>query len=303
MVCNPEVSRTNGAKSRGAITERGKAIASRNATKHGLLAKEPPLLVTEDFTTFEGLVQSLIEHYQPENPVEHFLIQQAAMGMLKQHRLWSVEAAIANVEILKTQQANKFPEVVASPAIKLEDLDPYMEKRIPVRTLILKEKSILQGLINDLEYDKTQCKTRTETGTLKAIQDSLRENYYQENRTAEVYQYQDELDEWLTAKWDGCKKAYLVNEAGAIDHVEKLLELARKRIEEIEQILVELEEHEQAIQQSETMSKGLQNPELFNRYQREINRSLYEAIDRLEEMRKRRQNKGSMGSFRQISSK
>jgi hypothetical protein len=35
MPCSNEQSRLNGAKSRGAITERGKAIASRNATKHG----------------------------------------------------------------------------------------------------------------------------------------------------------------------------------------------------------------------------------------------------------------------------
>jgi hypothetical protein len=60
MSCPPEVSRVNGAKSRGAITKRGKAIASRNATKHGLLAQQPPILASEDLETFQGIVQSLI---------------------------------------------------------------------------------------------------------------------------------------------------------------------------------------------------------------------------------------------------
>lgn len=46
MVCSPEISRMNGAKSRGAVTQRGKVIASRNAREHGLLAQKPPLLVT-----------------------------------------------------------------------------------------------------------------------------------------------------------------------------------------------------------------------------------------------------------------
>ncbi len=104
MVASPEICRINGAKSRGPMTPRGKAIAARNAIKHGLLAQQPPLLVTEDLATFEGLIQGLIDQYQPENPVEHFLIQQVAMGMLKQHRLWTVEAAIANIEILKAKQ-------------------------------------------------------------------------------------------------------------------------------------------------------------------------------------------------------
>lgn len=73
MVCSAEVSRMNGAKSRGAVTERGKAIASHNAVKHGLLAQKPPLLVTEDLSNFETLVQGLIDYYQPENPALAFL--------------------------------------------------------------------------------------------------------------------------------------------------------------------------------------------------------------------------------------
>lgn len=72
MVCSAEISRMNGAKSRGAITQRGKAIASHNAVKHGLLAQKPPLLVTEDLSTFETLMQGLIDYYQPENPAPAF---------------------------------------------------------------------------------------------------------------------------------------------------------------------------------------------------------------------------------------
>lgn len=125
MVCSAEISRMNGAKSRGAVTEKGKAIASYNAVKHGLLAQKPPLLVTEDLSTFETLVQGLIDYYQPENPVEHFLIQQVAMGMLKQYRLWNVEAAIANIEILKAQRSAKFADVVTPPKLKFDSLNDY----------------------------------------------------------------------------------------------------------------------------------------------------------------------------------
>lgn len=47
------------------------------------------------------------------------------MGMLKQYRLWNVEAAIANIEILKVQREAKFPDVVTPPKLKLDSLNDY----------------------------------------------------------------------------------------------------------------------------------------------------------------------------------
>lgn len=80
MTCSPEQSRINAAKSRGAITERGKTIASRNAQKHGLLSTQPPLLAGEDLATFQGIVEGLINEYKPKKPSEQLLVQQVAMG-------------------------------------------------------------------------------------------------------------------------------------------------------------------------------------------------------------------------------
>lgn len=302
MVCSPEQARLNGAKSRGAITDRGRAIASRNATKHGLLAKHPPLLVTEDLSTFEGLAQGLIEHYQPENPVEHFLIQQVAMGMLKQHRLWSVEAAIANIEILKAQRQAKFPDHVVPAKMNLFDWDEFTETRIPLKALLEKEKSVLQRLTADLEDDLANAQNRGESKTLEAFGESLRQNHYHEDRQASVWQFQDEVDDWLAESWNGRKKRYTADFQAAIARVSQLVELAKQRIGELDQTLEEMEAAERDIQKAELVSQGMQHQELFSRYQRNINRELYEAIDRLEEMRKQRQSQSSMGSFRQISS-
>jgi hypothetical protein len=44
------------------------------------------------------------------------------MGMFKQYRLWSVESAIANIEILKAQRLAKFPDRVTPPEIDLAAL-------------------------------------------------------------------------------------------------------------------------------------------------------------------------------------
>jgi hypothetical protein len=299
MVCSAEISRMNGAKSRGAVTQRGKAIASHNAVKHGLLAQKPPLLVTEDLSTFETLVQGLIDYYQPENPVEHFLIQQVAMGMLKQYRLWNVEAAIANIEILKAQRSAKFSDVVTPPKLKFDSLNDYQEQRTPLTELLQKERGVLERLIYDLDYDLTHVEEKSKAETLEAFRDSLGLSYFHENRKTEVYQYQDELNEWLCEICDRPRKKNKADLPAAIARVEKLLLLARQRMVEVEQPLAQMEVTEQAIAQTETTSKQLQQPELFARYQSNISRELYKAIDRLDAISQQRNQAASMGSFGQ----
>lgn len=297
MVCSPEVSRRNGAKSMGPVSERGKAIASQNSSKHGLLATQPPLLVTEDLSTFEGLVQGLIDHYQPKSPVEHFLIQQVAMGMLKQHRLWSVESAIANIEILKAQKSVQFPDHITPPEVDLgSGLASYAEKHTPMKDVLKKEARILDGLVRDLTYDLGQSQKIGGSKTLALFRDSLEQNYFYEDRSAEVWRYQNSFDEWMASVWNEKRKCYVADLQDAIAHANRLIELAQNRISEVEQRLKELEGLERGIQQAQAMSQGIQKPELFLRYQQNINRNLYEALDRLEDLRQRK-NESSIGSF------
>ncbi len=96
-------------KRSGPSTVRGKAIVAQNATKHGVFSQKPPLLATEDLATFEGMIQGLIDEYEPHSPSEHILVQQAAMSWLRLHRLWTVEAALADEAMLKAEKATKFP--------------------------------------------------------------------------------------------------------------------------------------------------------------------------------------------------
>ncbi|MBD1942493.1 hypothetical protein H6F50_09015 [Coleofasciculus sp. FACHB-712] len=104
MACSAQQSRINGAKSQGATSERGKAIARHNSVKHGLLATKPPTLLTEDRQWFDDMMASLVEKYQPNDPIEHLLIERIAMGWLRLRRLWGVEAALGDVAILKIRQ-------------------------------------------------------------------------------------------------------------------------------------------------------------------------------------------------------
>lgn len=71
----------------------------------------------------------------------------------------------------------------------------------------------------------------------------------------------------------------------SIEEAEKwvleILSTAQKRFQEVEETLADVERYNQAIQQAEASSKGLQNPELFSRYERHITQQLNEALDRL----------------------
>ncbi|MEA5452059.1 hypothetical protein VB780_26025 [Leptolyngbya sp. CCNP1308] len=110
MAGNPEKTRRNALLSTGPRTAEGKAIAARNRTTHGLLAKQPPLLDSEDFSTFEGILQGLIKQYQPQGPLENHLIQQIGMCMLRQHRAWQAEAIAGDRHAANATLTQYYPE-------------------------------------------------------------------------------------------------------------------------------------------------------------------------------------------------
>lgn len=288
MAASPEINRLNGKKSRGPVTKRGKAIASKNATKHGILAETPPILVTEDLETFQDIVQGLIDEYQPQGATEHLLIQQVAMGWLRLYRLWGVEAAIANIEILRMQRAEKFPDIVTPPQQSLDTFDRDRATSTPLREVLQKEKEMLIGLHLDLEYNLEHLAEQSEAETLADFRESMRNSYYREDRTAQVYEYHDEFEEWLADTWDRQNKQYTADLGEAIARTRRLIELAQLRLKEIDFTLSQIEQYSRAIQQAQISTQGIQKPELFARYEKAISSRLYDALDRLQAIQQQR---------------
>ena len=75
-----ETSRTNGRKSRGPTTPEGKARSSRNALKHGLLARyiipaEDPV---ENPDEYNSLVEELVRQYAPRDLFETLCVKRIA---------------------------------------------------------------------------------------------------------------------------------------------------------------------------------------------------------------------------------
>src|ERR1043166_3069090 len=80
--------RNNGSLSRGPKTPEGKARSSRNATRHGLLAK-CVLLPHESRENFEVLLNQYIERFGPLDAVEEGLIEEMVAAFWRIRRAWA----------------------------------------------------------------------------------------------------------------------------------------------------------------------------------------------------------------------
>lgn len=77
-----EANRRNGLRSTGPKTQRGKRTVSRNATRHGLLAREAVITKgqgAENQQEFAELLRGLLEDYQPVGIGEELLVQKIAV--------------------------------------------------------------------------------------------------------------------------------------------------------------------------------------------------------------------------------
>ena len=90
-----EAARANGAKTRGPISPEGKRNSSRNALRHGLLARTV-VFPDESRERFAALLKAFCDELQPETPIEDLCAQKMAVSHWRQERLWNREKANAS---------------------------------------------------------------------------------------------------------------------------------------------------------------------------------------------------------------
>lgn len=73
-----EASRTNGRRSRGPVSPRGKARSSQNARKHQLFAKTLNLCGDEEEAAFRECRQGVLDHFQPQDRFELHIAEEIA---------------------------------------------------------------------------------------------------------------------------------------------------------------------------------------------------------------------------------
>jgi hypothetical protein len=84
--------RANALKSTGPKTPGGKRNSSRNALKHGILARTV-LIDNESRQRFYELLSSFTSEFQPASPDEWAMVETMAVARWRLLRLWAVEAA------------------------------------------------------------------------------------------------------------------------------------------------------------------------------------------------------------------
>lgn len=308
MVCSPEISRVNGAKSRGPKTERGKAVVSRNAIKHGLRATNPPILLSEDLETFQGMVQSLVDEYSPKTATEHLLIQQVAMGWQRLHRIWGTEAAIANLEMIRTERETKYPRRKAAIALfrdEEEQFDPRILKR---------ERVAIQYLLQHLDllsYEIPTARRRKgwdfenwQKQFLEALDEAIK-NYPPTAIPPELTKqdwyeitYKTFLGSLQRQRTLVKASSYSQYSIEAIkSNLHGFIEACGAKRKALDEMLEDMERLDKAEHQAAIALNAIPDKiELLSRYERHLWRQLTEALDRLNEINAR-QDKVSIGLF------
>jgi hypothetical protein len=89
-----ENARRNGALSKGPKTPEGKAISSRNATRHGLTATGTVVLQNENPAVWNQVLATHLAHYRPVDDIETELVEDIAFCRWRMRRFRSVDTAL-----------------------------------------------------------------------------------------------------------------------------------------------------------------------------------------------------------------
>ncbi len=322
MAGNPDQTRQNAKLSTGPRSPAGKAIVSKNRTTHGLLSQQPPLLDSEDYTTFEGVLNGLIEQYRPLGPLETHLVSAIAMCILRQHRAWSAESIAGDRATARETLTQHYPQekfgggldaLVAAIAIGSSD-----RRTATHPDVLMTERRCLAALADELEVswldapkskaafsrwcrrpleedDNPQSNYTWACGHIvKAVTDAC-ESYPNQVRPKE----NDHGHPLLIAAYlsADCQQQPQVGDLWLSEALylrecsQSLCAAITARLEAIDQALAEIAHLTALTQRSHAISEEL---ELIGRYEARNGRQLKQAIKQLQQLQAARQTPGGI---------
>jgi hypothetical protein len=248
----------------------------RNALKHGILAKRPPLLMGEDEIGFAALLKSLAAHHQPIGPTEALIIGQIAMCHVQQRRLWAYHTASYDRRQLESHRKTKFPPIEITPPIfgnTLSGFGTYKDQAIALE----EELRELRGAIGDIDAELGTTLSAIELEGLEDLADSWRTELKGQaaDKAAELYRH---LKSWKKSK----KAVRTLLEALKL-LIEGQIAQAEKRLHQITEIDTAIAACAQTISR---MDDELDTR--LDKYNLRIQRDLDAAYDRLFRLQKER---------------
>jgi hypothetical protein len=95
-----EASRANGKKSRGPVTEEGKARSSQNSRKHAILASRI-CLSAEDEEIYCAVFENYEARFQPRDQAEFDLLEEIVFYKFQMRKCWMQQSAALSMQIAR----------------------------------------------------------------------------------------------------------------------------------------------------------------------------------------------------------
>ena len=111
-----DISRNNGAKGNGPVTEEGKARSSQNAMKFGIFSRKL-LLPEESQAEYDELYSALLDEYCPTTPTEIMLLDRLMRAIWRRFRVLRAENGATTIERNRFAFAPEFTKWVTFGAL------------------------------------------------------------------------------------------------------------------------------------------------------------------------------------------
>ena len=162
-----KANRQNAKKSTGPRTPEGKARSSKNALKHGLLARDA-VMADEDPAEYDRQLQILEENLFPKNAIEFELVLQIADSRWRLRRITRIEAGLTTYQYHGTDRATRerYPDTVVPGrngenqllGKSMQDHTQALHNLARYRTMTSRDITRALRMIRQLRKDEYECK-------------------------------------------------------------------------------------------------------------------------------------------------
>ncbi len=282
-----KANRKNALKSTGPATPEGKAIASRNSLKHGLLAKEVVINDgegAENQEQFNALLLDLKDHFEPQGSLEEILVEKIAASYWRLRRAHRFEVGLIRKE-QDTATDDFYQEKTGYGNTNKNKTDAEIDAQI------VQEKHDLESMEKGKSELIRLYKNNTPLSDIYDWYENWNLLYHHKVHYLVPEEVMDDDD-----KWTQQMKEHLNNEHGWTDDSiwQTHIDLCDDRIvyhkQQISDLQKEKEKNHLALQVQKKLTSIPEKHDLERllKYEGSIDKQFYKAIDQLERLQRRR---------------